>query len=124
MFILGFFLFEGGYYRYQRDQHKYFQNHEGAEKKKIIFPSLFLFFLIENIKNPEKKFIMNQTSRFVYFEEGIMYVMSQNKKGSQYFIKSVSSLDRLFKVYLEVKNLSLFKKLRFNFSKITEQKSK
>ena len=45
---------------------------------------------------------MNQTTRFVYFEEGIMYVMSQNKKGTEYKIKSVTSLDRLFKVYLEV----------------------
>ena len=65
---------------------------------------------------------MNQTSRFVYFEEGIMYVMSQNKKGSEYIIKSVSSLDRLFKVYLEVKNIFFIKNERFCL-KIEEQKS-
>jgi len=47
---------------------------------------------------------MNHAVRYVYFEEGIMYVMFQGKKNTEYKIKSVTSLDRLFKVYLEVKN--------------------
>ena len=48
---------------------------------------------------------MNQALRFIYFEEGIMYVMCQGKKNNEFKIKSVNSLDRLFKVYLEVKNI-------------------
>lgn len=45
---------------------------------------------------------MNQVSRLIFFEEGIMYIACQEKKTNLIKIKSVTSLDRLFKVYLEV----------------------
>ena len=48
---------------------------------------------------------MSQSIRYVYFEEGIMYIMVQMKKNTEYKIKSVTSLDRLFKVYLEVTHI-------------------
>ena len=55
---------------------------------------------------------MSQVPRYIYFEEGIMYVMCQGKRNTEYKVKSVTSLDRLFKVYLEVLYIN-FEKIKF-----------
>lgn len=93
--------FQGWIDRHEWYDHQSLQDHKGTQEKKVLpagFPPV-----LYSLSDLPSKFIMNQVVRFVYFEEGIMYIMCQTKKNAEFMIKSVTSLDRLFKVYLEVR---------------------